>query len=37
MNNGTGASPKGDLPFLATFDLTTKKLDSHLEMLRRLF
>ena len=27
MNNGTGASPKGDLPFLATFDLTTKKLD----------
>ena len=27
MNNTTGASPKGDLPFLATFDLTTKKLD----------
>lgn len=27
MNNGTGASPKGDLPFLATFDLATKKLD----------
>jgi dipeptidyl aminopeptidase/acylaminoacyl peptidase len=27
MNNGTGASPKGDLPFLATFDLNTKKLD----------
>ena len=27
MNNQTGASPKGDLPFLATFDLNTKKLD----------
>jgi dipeptidyl aminopeptidase/acylaminoacyl peptidase len=27
MNNPVGASPKGDLPFLATFDLTTKKLD----------
>ena len=27
MNNITGASPKGDLPFLATFDLSTKKLD----------
>jgi dipeptidyl aminopeptidase/acylaminoacyl peptidase len=27
MNNTTGASPKGDLPYLATFDLTTKKLD----------
>ena len=27
MNNITGASPKGDLPFLATFELTTKKLD----------
>ncbi len=27
MNNVTGASPKGDLPFLATFDLNTKKLD----------
>jgi dipeptidyl aminopeptidase/acylaminoacyl peptidase len=27
MNNTTGASPKGDLPFLATFDLNTKKLD----------
>lgn len=27
MNNTTGASPKGDLPFLATFDLTIKKLD----------
>lgn len=27
MNNTTGASPKGDLPFLATFDLSTKKLD----------
>jgi len=27
MNNTTGASPNGDLPFLATFDLTTKKLD----------
>jgi dipeptidyl aminopeptidase/acylaminoacyl peptidase len=25
MNNTTGASSKGDLPFLATFDLTTKK------------
>jgi len=24
MNNITGASPKGDLPYLATFDLTTK-------------
>ena len=27
MNNTTGASPKGDLPFLAYFDLTTKKND----------
>lgn len=27
MNNTTGASPKGDQPFLATFDLKTKKLD----------
>ena len=27
MNNTTGASPKGDLPFLASFDLTTKKSD----------
>ncbi|TAL48188.1 MAG: S9 family peptidase, partial [Chitinophagaceae bacterium] len=27
MNNTTGASPKGDLPFLAMFDLTIKKLD----------
>lgn len=27
MNNPTGASPKGDLPFLASFDLTTKKLE----------
>ncbi len=27
FNNTTGASPKGDLPFLATFDLKTKKLD----------
>ena len=26
MNNPVGASPKGDLPFLASFDLTTKKL-----------
>ena len=25
MNNATGASPKGDLPFLATFDLNSKK------------
>ncbi|HEX4958901.1 MAG TPA: prolyl oligopeptidase family serine peptidase [Lacibacter sp.] len=25
MNNTTGASPKGDLPFLARFDLSTKK------------
>lgn len=25
MNNTTGASPKGDLPFLASFDLATKK------------
>jgi dipeptidyl aminopeptidase/acylaminoacyl peptidase len=25
MNNPTGASPKGDLPFLAKFDLATKK------------
>jgi dipeptidyl aminopeptidase/acylaminoacyl peptidase len=24
MNNTTGASPKGDLPYLASFDLTTK-------------
>ena len=27
MNNTTGASPNGDLPFLATFDLNTKKQD----------
>jgi dipeptidyl aminopeptidase/acylaminoacyl peptidase len=27
MNNPTGSSPKGDLPFLATFDLATKKTD----------
>jgi dipeptidyl aminopeptidase/acylaminoacyl peptidase len=27
MNNTTGASPKGDLPFLAYFDLATKKND----------
>lgn len=27
MNNPTGSSPKGDLPFLATFDLVTKKTD----------
>jgi dipeptidyl aminopeptidase/acylaminoacyl peptidase len=26
MNNTTGASPKGDLPFLASFDLNTKEL-----------
>jgi dipeptidyl aminopeptidase/acylaminoacyl peptidase len=25
MNNPTGSSPQGDLPFLATFDLDTKK------------
>lgn len=25
MNNPTGSSPEGDLPFLATFDLVTKK------------
>ena len=27
MNNSTGSSPNGDLPFLATFDLATKKTD----------
>ncbi len=27
MNNTNGSSPKGDLPFLATFDLGTKKTD----------
>jgi dipeptidyl aminopeptidase/acylaminoacyl peptidase len=27
MNNTTGASAKGDLPFLATFDINTKKLN----------
>ncbi len=27
MNNVVGASPKGDLPFLATFDLASKKSD----------
>ncbi len=27
LNNTTGSSPKGDLPFLATFDLATKKTD----------
>ncbi|MHA4878903.1 hypothetical protein ACX0FE_16320, partial [Enterococcus faecium] len=25
MNNTTGSSPKGDLPFLAKFDLQTKQ------------
>jgi dipeptidyl aminopeptidase/acylaminoacyl peptidase len=27
LNNTTGSSPKGDLPFLASFDLQTKKMD----------
>lgn len=27
MNNPTGSSPQGDLPFLASFDLSTKKLN----------
>ena len=27
MNNPVGASPKGDLPFVASFDLATKKVD----------
>jgi dipeptidyl aminopeptidase/acylaminoacyl peptidase len=27
MNNPTGSSPKGDLPFLASFDLNTKKTE----------
>jgi dipeptidyl aminopeptidase/acylaminoacyl peptidase len=27
MNNPVGSSPKGDLPFLATFDLATKKTE----------
>lgn len=27
LNNNTGSSPKGDLPFLATFDLNTLKTD----------
>lgn len=27
LNNTTGSSPKGDLPFLATFDLSSKKMD----------
>ncbi len=27
MNNPTGSSPNGDLPFLATFDMTTKKTE----------
>jgi dipeptidyl aminopeptidase/acylaminoacyl peptidase len=27
MNNPTGSSPKGDLPFLASFELATKKSD----------
>lgn len=27
MNNTSGSSPKGDLPFLATFDLNTKKTE----------
>lgn len=27
MNNPTGSSPKGDLPFLATLDLNTKKTE----------
>ena len=27
MNNEVGSSPKGDLPFLAKFDLTTKQTD----------
>lgn len=28
FNNGTGSSPKGDLPFLLSFDLHTKKADT---------
>ena len=43
LNNTTGASPNGDLPFLATFDLNTKKLDiiwrsdeSHFESVVRV-
>lgn len=28
MNNTTGASPRGDLPFLSSFNLTTKKTDT---------
>ncbi|NUQ26132.1 MAG: prolyl oligopeptidase family serine peptidase [Saprospiraceae bacterium] len=28
MNNTTGASPKGDLPYLATFDLATKQTET---------
>jgi len=27
MNNPTGSSPKGDLPFIATFDISSKKTD----------
>lgn len=27
MNNPVGSSPKGDMPFLATFDLATRKTD----------
>jgi hypothetical protein len=27
LNNQVGASPKGDLPFIASFDLNTKKLN----------
>lgn len=28
MNNTTGASPRGDLPYLSSFNLTTKKTDT---------
>ena len=43
MNNPVGASPKGDLPFLASFDLTTRKLniewrsdEDHFESIARV-
>jgi dipeptidyl aminopeptidase/acylaminoacyl peptidase len=43
MNNTTGSSPKGDLPFLASFDLNTKQLniewrsdDNHFESVIKI-
>ena len=37
LNNTTGASPKGDLPFIAKFDLNTKKNEILMALSRRNF